>query len=301
MRDEQFKKIEEKVAEFDSLFLPGFIFSIKRLLCHPYKTLIRKFQTKTSNKFYFLTKANTFFGYPMYIHTFEYTVWFSGFLGGAEILLQKYLIKCLRDDEIFFDIGSHHGFYSLLAHKISKRVQIHAFEPTQTHYNVLKKNIALYPNIIANEIALTEHKGEITFYENIKGKSTIEKDFFKNTSSANDFHAIKVQSTTLDCYCNEKKIFPTFIKLDVEGSELSVLKGSLETLKKASPVIAIELWSKPYDNSNHIKAVNLLHENGYIPYSLNEQGEITQMSYEELNTILLKKNASNNYIFKKGK
>lgn len=299
MRNELFNKLVNKVEEFDSLFVRGTVASIKRFFSHPYKIFVRKIQTKIFKNFYFLTTTNTFFGYPMIIYSFEYTQWFGGFLGGTEISLQKYLIKFLQEDGIFFDIGSHHGFYSLLAHAISPRIQVHSFEPTGTHFTILKNNTATHENIIVNNIALTDNVGEISFYESIKGKSTIEKDFFKNVSNSDDFYETKVQSTTLDRYCDEKKILPTFMKLDVEGSEFKVLNGALKALLTSSPIIAIELWSKPYDNSNHLKAVTLLRENGYSPYRIDLHGDISPIRYDELDLILSRNSASDNYIFKK--
>jgi len=57
-----------------------------------------------------------------------------------------------------------------------------------------------------------------------------------------------VKSLTLDSFVERQKLERVdFIKLDVEGAELSILKGALETIKKFKPKMAISIYHKPED------------------------------------------------------
>ena len=58
---------------------------------------------------------------------------------------------------------------------------------------------------------------------------------------------IKVNVTTIDKYCFEHNIKPDFIKMDIEGAELSALKGGIETIKKYRPQLAISIYHSDED------------------------------------------------------
>ena len=55
------------------------------------------------------------------------------------------------------------------------------------------------------------------------------------------------QSTTLDIFCNLNNVYPDIIKVDIEGSEIEMLKGATKILKKYKPLIFLSYH--PY----HIK------------------------------------------------
>lgn len=295
--------LEQRLENFNNLFHTGLINKLKRFFLYPVKIVVRMIRLRVANGKNFLVKTKTFFNYPMTVHVSESCLWFSGCLNGAEIGLQKYLILNLRPDTVFFDVGAHHGFYSLLAHRLIEKDlgEIHAFEPTDTHFSILKKNTKSFSNIYSNKNAVCSKVEKRIFYETIGAGSTIEKDFFKNVSSVqlSDFKTIEVSCITLDTYCVEHDVKPTFIKIDVEGSEYEVLSGGLRLLQEESPIIAMEVWSKPYDNTNHIKAIKLLQENKYNAFKINDSGSESLIPYSELIASLDFVGNSDNFIFKK--
>lgn len=61
---------------------------------------------------------------------------------------------------------------------------------------------------------------------------------------------IIVNITTIDKYCFEYDIKPDFIKMDIEGAELSALKGGIETIKKHRPQLAISIYHSDEDFIN---------------------------------------------------
>ena len=293
--------LERQLLQYRSFFAAGIIFKMRRFFSNPVKILIRMSQLKVWKNKFFLVKTKTFFGYTMTIHSFEYCLWFSGCLDGAEIGLQKYLIKHIQKNEVFMDIGAHHGFYSLLAHRLtdSALAQVHAFEPTDTHFPILKQNTKDYGNIVINKRAVCSGLGDRVFYETLGAGRTIEKNFFKNVASVklSDFKEIKISCVTLDAYCAEKNIKPTFLKIDVEGSEYEVLLGGKKTIEEYHPVIVMEVWSKPHDNTNHIKAIDFLREMKYQAFKIKEDGEIMPIEYFKLIESLSIPNSSDNYLF----
>ncbi len=273
------ESLEKAIRFYGKLYKGNWRERLLRLARNPIKVFIRKYDVLfPGHRLYFLVKTKTFFGYPIHIHSYEQDLWLGGFLNSVpEICLTKFIIKQLQPGDMFFDIGSHHGFYTLLAHKIlAGKGQVHAFEPTPKHFRILKKNADL-PGICLNECAVSNESGKLNFFQSRRSISTINKDFFKNVAVLNEekFKMITVPAITLDDYCDSKKICPTLIKIDVEGSEFNVLMGAVTTLKKCKPIIAMEIWGKGYDNTNHLKAVDFLAELGYRPYQITINGDLT--------------------------
>lgn len=295
--------IDRNISLFDNLFHSGIKNKITRLVRFPLQIISRAILLRIHRGFIFLIKTKTFFGYPITIHSFEYCLWITGCLGGTEIGLQKYLIKSLPSEGVFFDVGAHHGFYSLLAHFLTDehKTQIHTFEPTDVHYALTEMNVRPYKNIHASKYAICERSGTRTFYMTMGAGSTIEKDFFKDVASVDlsEFKTIEVSCTTLDEYCVKNSVLPTFIKIDVEGSENEVLKGGIETIKRGYPTIAMEIWSKPHNNKNHIEAVQILMDLGYQMYKIENDGELKLINFTELMVLLDIPHSSDNYLFKR--
>jgi FkbM family methyltransferase len=113
-------------------------------------------------------------------------LYFFGVLFGDEINIIKFLIKNLKENDIFYDIGANYGFYTLLAQEFITTGEIHSFEPNPNIFKLLKENVKLdlFKNTFLNELALSDKKGESEFYNlDIKGhsgaSSLIKYDRFK--------------------------------------------------------------------------------------------------------------------------
>jgi len=152
--------------------------------------------------------------------------------------------------DVFLDIGSNIGYYSLLAAEANPEVEAYAFEPALGPKFFLKENIKLNyfeNNITAVELALSNEIGAIDFYEveNLKytylkhnlagegnaGTKKTSRNFIKNT----------VQATTLSSFVaskNLKKI--DLIKIDTEGTEFEILTSGVDAIKKYEPIVICE-------------------------------------------------------------
>ena len=153
------------------------------------------------------------------------------------------------------DVGAHQGFYTTkLAKEAGPEGEVLAFEPepinmSMLHYNVGYNNIR---NVKARRVALSDHDGEGTL---IAYQAYVSKDSAKHflrgacpeqyMEDKPELHVpkpqleLKVQVRKLDSVIEWP---PTvdFIKIDVEGAELKVLKGAERTLSRWGPRLAIE-------------------------------------------------------------
>lgn len=145
--------------------------------------------------------------------------------------------KLLEENATILDIGANIGNHSLYWASERKAQKIYSFEPYPSSYQILKTNIDInnLNNIIeALPFALSDEntKAQVCSFcpTNIGGTG-----FSKNSEGDFEFR-------TLDSL-NIKEMID-LIKIDVEGCELEVLNGGLNTIKKNKPIILIETFDK---------------------------------------------------------
>ena len=170
--------------------------------------------------------------------------------GYWENCLIKYAEKYLTDNSVILDIGANIGTWSIpLA---TKNRKIYSFEPLDSSFYALCGNIFINSKekiIHPYHTALIDDpnkKTKLFLPESINmgGCKLIDSEF-----DCTERYNLR----TIDSFKFEKI---NFIKLDVEGQELNVLKGGAETISKHRPVIFFECWAI---NSNHWKHIPNTH------------------------------------------
>jgi len=125
------------------------------------------------------------------------------------------------------DIGAHVGTWTVdLQEQFFK---VYAFEPVKEHVECFLKNVDT-SNVDLFVCALGDEAGDITLSYAQSGNS--------GTSAIMDGGEYTASVCTLDSFQFESI---DYIKIDVEGFELQVLKGAAETIKSNRPVINIEV------------------------------------------------------------
>jgi FkbM family methyltransferase len=135
----------------------------------------------------------------------------------------KYKVKSFN---FVLDIGANVGNHSFYFSKICKANKIIAFEPDPNNSLIYNKN---NPEATLIPIALSNYIGDCYF----QNSSPYNSGTGKISSEGN-----RVKVSTLD-YFNLQDI--TFIKIDVEGEELKVLEGMVNTIKSSKPEMLIEV------------------------------------------------------------
>lgn len=167
-------------------------------------------------------------------------------LGIYEPKVAQIITKEVHPNDVCMDIGAHIGYFSLLmARLIGKDGKVVAVEPIQSnieylHHSMNKnhlQNIVLCPIAVGDK----KKKAQADVFIDSDMANLVDSPF-KPTAHA---HAKQeLQITTLDKLIDTikfKKI--DFIKIDVEGYEEYVLKGSHDVLQKNKPTLLIEIHS----------------------------------------------------------
>ena len=193
----------------------------KRFFKYPFRTICAGLAEHLVNGVF---KVKTFFGEPIYIpYPEDRSILYHGMLDGSEVPVTEYLWNTLSKKDIFFDIGANIGFYSLLGAHLAK--EVHAFEPFPATFKGLMRNKR--ENITVNNIALLDKNG----------KSYMQEGGNPGRNRIAYTGKTEVAVSTLDSYCEEKNVWPTVMKIDVEGSELRVLTGASQALAKARAIV----------------------------------------------------------------
>lgn len=183
----------------------------------------------------------------------------------------------LQPGMVVFDLGAHHGFYTLLAaNLVGPTGKVIAFEPSPSERRKLIWHIHLNRchQVKVEPFALSDREGTMEFY--------LTRDNSANSLSPPEISPIVgkviVPVTTLDAYCQSNGIERIdLVKMDVEGAELLVLKGARQVLSKMRPVIIMEVSHRTTARFGYNPQTirDFLHERGFVLFGIrDEENEI---------------------------
>lgn len=167
----------------------------------------------------------------------------------SEMMITK---KILEKEDIFFDVGANIGIYSLIAASKITTGKIYAFEPSAKSLPYLYENIFLNQlgdKVKVIEKVVSDKNGFLSF--DISGAADYNHISYSQKSSAYSSNNkvdskkdnIRLPSITLDDFISKNKIpHIKLIKIDVEGTEILVLKGLEKSLRsKLIDVLIVEV------------------------------------------------------------
>jgi FkbM family methyltransferase len=148
-------------------------------------------------------------------------------------------------EPIIFDVGSNIGTFATFLAKLLPKSKIYCFEPQRIIFQMLCGNLAInnFDNCYTYNIGLSNSDGfiklkEPDYQQHVDfGTFSLINDIIEKTSGIE----YMVQMMTLDSFFESFKIPKlNFLKIDVEGMDVEVLKGGKNTIKKYNPGILIE-------------------------------------------------------------
>src|SRR5262249_33958318 len=142
------------------------------------------------------------------------------------------------------------------------------FEPGSNNLPYIRKNLRVLPNVTLVEVAVSDKCGTAIFYEdNVTGQNNSLLPNYENAEAVAKSHGVRLKKhaavvsvTTLDAYVQAYNLRTDFIKMDIEGSELNALLGSLSTLANVRGLM-VEV------TRNHAAVISLLRERGFRIFS----------------------------------
>ena len=146
------------------------------------------------------------------------------------------------------DGGAYWGDSALVFSEYAPR-DIYAFEPQPKTFHTLSEVVKenhMEELIFPQRAGLSDQKGIAELYT--KGMQSGANLF--NVSPVNyegEEEVDQIDLTSIDDFVREKDLHVGLIKLDVEGNELSVIRGAMNTIRRDKPILAISIYHTPKD------------------------------------------------------
>lgn len=190
-----------------------------------------------------------------------------------ELNLVLRMIDFLPKDAVIFDIGANLGWYGINIQKRLENSKVYYFEPVPDTAQRLRENVRLndYDGGYVYNIGFYDQNLKTKFYYDTEASGASSMADLRGLPTTK---IIDAELRKMDDFVLENGIGRLdFIKCDVEGSELFVYKGGLNTIQKYKPVVFSEMlrkWSaKQGYHPNDI--INLFKEMGYACFVISDE------------------------------
>lgn len=154
-------------------------------------------------------------------------------LGSYEYRQRVLFEAMIKEGTVVFDIGAQAGFYTLLAAiLVGPRGRVYAFEPVPRNLFYLKEHLRLnnLSNVTVIEAAVADGCGS----------AALEAGPNPSEGRLASRGQLRVRTVSLDELIARQELpEPDYLKIDVEGAELLVLKGAEATIAKHHPTILL--------------------------------------------------------------
>jgi len=189
---------------------------------------------------------------------------------------QKMLLVGM-ETQVIFDVGAYIGQITAKYRTLFPKATIYSFEPFPDSFRKLQEKSELLGQVRPFQLAIVDKVGTNKFYVNadrtcnslLERPSNVRKYYDGN---AENVATIKVDITTIDDFCEKESISKIdILKLDVEGTELLVLRGASEKLEQKSiEIIYAEIMFVPHYEKGVMfyELCSFLSDYGYTVFDL---------------------------------
>ncbi|MFZ0040961.1 MAG: FkbM family methyltransferase [Solirubrobacteraceae bacterium] len=191
-------------------------------------------------------------------------------VGLYDPLVEAVLRRYTPPGGIVIDAGAHLGYFSLRVGRwVGPTGSVHAFECDPRLVPRLRHHVEIngLDWVIVNDLGLADHSGQasLSLPNQLGWASTIEGAWGASQATA-------VTMTTLDEYAVANGLAPeqiSFIKLDVEGSELQAIRGARNLLAVTSAPVLVEFvpWRMRLQQQDPTDLLTLMNELGFDPWA----------------------------------
>ncbi|NJL10296.1 MAG: FkbM family methyltransferase [Calothrix sp. SM1_7_51] len=205
------------------------------------------------------------------------------YVGEVEYHLVQYVVSKLKPNFIMFDIGAHHGTYTLIvAYELKKRGWkglIHSFEPDPFNFSLLQYNVEqnqLTDYVVLHNKGVSNLTGKESFLVNTKENSDnmigSTKTLLNQENQSEIYKQQELEVIKLDDFVGEIS-HVDMIKIDIQGGEYLALEGAKQLIEQNKPICLVEAvqgWATT------LKVENILGDYNYSIKAVDTKGMLCE-------------------------
>jgi FkbM family methyltransferase len=187
-----------------------------------------------------------------------------------------YILNEVKKGDTVFDIGAHKGGYLyFFQQQVGSNGNVLAFEPQSilNTYLTELQQLLHWQNVRIERSAVSNSSGNavLSIPYNKGKKSSPCATIIQSQMDFAIRNREEVETITIDDYCRKHRIYPDFLKVDVEGNELSVFIGAKETLIRHKPKILFECEARFIGEKKVADTFAFLQGLGYNGYFIQDR------------------------------
>jgi FkbM family methyltransferase len=195
---------------------------------------------------------------------------------------EEFFKGLVKPGHLVFDVGAHTGEKAELFLRAGARVV--CFEPQSDLATVMRQKFAGRSDVAVVEKGLSGEEGKIKFFLCPEDPTiaTASTEWKEGTFAEKQYSGeVEIDVTTLDAMIREHGV-PDFVKIDVEGFEIEVLRG----LSRPVPLLSIE-WARD-GLTNTLACIEHLGQLGFKQFnvSLGETGKFVFTEWVSADTLV---------------
>ncbi len=207
--------------------------------------------------------------------------WNVFFFGQYEKETNDLLFEYIKPGQVVIEAGANNGTETvLLSRLVGSSGKVFAFEPVEHIYKTLQLNLSINrcENVMAEQKALGESEGELYF--NVLSADFCNQGMASKYDESSADAKVLVQQTSIDSLLIKNNIqVVDFIKMDIQGAEIELLKGAQHTLQKSRPIIFTEATEEFLSIEKLFEALSHL---DYAVYRIQPKGHLQLLSKDTL-------------------
>ena len=180
-------------------------------------------------------------------------------------------VEACRGRSCVLDIGAHIGLVTLpMSSVIAPDGTVFAFEPAEANRRLLESHVAgngLVNVVVCPDLVGGDARENVRFFEQAEPSGMNAR----LPGEGSNYVETRHRQVTLDDFCTRHDISPEVIKIDVEGAEIDVLRGSAKTLARSRPLIFLSVHPTHLTRMGEsVEALNrVIEEIGYDCHEIN--------------------------------
>ncbi len=195
----------------------------------------------------------------------------------------NYLERSIKKEDVVINIGSGEDDYLyIMRRKLGKSGKIIVFESRPELFQQMThlRKILKWNNIEVEPLVLSDFSASKVAYKSSYKVSTHGGIVINISDKRKESSVYNIVVDTLDNYCGKKNIHPSFLKIDANGNELRLLRGSVNILAADRPKILLKCEERLAGTQNILETFTYLLQLGYKGYFILDTIKIPIENFE---------------------